>query len=280
MKLQSFLEYRFFEVGHYHLTVYKLVLLLLIFFGVKLALLFVKKALRQRWRFKKLDAGGEFAVFQIIRYMLWIVAIVWALETLGFKITILIAGSAALLVGVGLGLQQTFNDIISGIILLIEGSTKVGDVLEIDNTVVQVREVGLRTSKAVDRDDIVIIIPNSIIVTNKVVNWSHRVDETRFHIKVGVAYGSNVDLVIELLEQSVIEHANGNQKRPPEARFIDFGESSLDFDVLFWSDQLFRIEKIKSDIRRIIDRKFRENNVVIPFPQRDLHIKSSTIQLK
>ena len=174
-------------------------------------------------------------------------------------------------------MQQTFNDFISGIILLIEGTTKIGDVLEIDGDVVLIQDIGLRTSKGLNRDDIVVIIPNSLITTNKVINWSHQTKRTRFRIKVGVAYGSDIDLVIKILEESALEHPDISDKNLIEARLSDFGNSSLDFELLFFSDNVFRIEKVKSDIRKIINRKFTENNIVIPFPQMDVHIKSEKL---
>tara|TARA_R110001592_G_scaffold313768_3_gene589233 strand:- start:2907 stop:3743 length:837 start_codon:yes stop_codon:yes gene_type:complete len=278
--LKEILYYSIIEIGSYNLTIHKLILLLLIFLAVKILLWVIKKAMKRQWRFKNLDKGSEHALFQIIKYILWIIAIAMILETLGVKVTLLIAGSAALLVGVGLGLQQTFNDIISGVILLLEGSTKIGDVLEIDGDVVKVRNIGLRASKVINRDDIMIFIPNSLLVTNKVINWSHQIQETRYHINVGVAYGSDVDLVIKLIEESAIEHTDCSKKKEPEGRFLDFGESSLNFEVLFWSKELFRIDRAKSDIRRNIDQKFRDNGITIPFPQRDLHIKSNNINFK
>jgi small-conductance mechanosensitive channel len=195
------------------------------------------------------------------------------LDTFGISITVLIAGSAALLVGVGLGLQQTFNDFVSGIILLVEGTTKIGDVLEIDGDVVMIKNIGLRTSRGLNRDDIMVIIPNSQITTNKVINWSHQSKKTRFRINVGVAYGSDVEKVIKVLEASALEHPDVTDSNLIEARLVDFGNSSLDFQVLFFSKNVFRIEKVKSDIRKIINRKFIENGITIPFPQLDLHVK-------
>ena len=198
------------------------------------------------------------------------------LETIGVKVTLLLAGSAALLVGVGLGLQQTFNDVISGIILLSERSIKIDDVLEIDGDVVKIEGIGLRTSKALNRDDISIIIPNSLITTSKVINWSHQSKKTRFKIDVGVAYGSDVDKVIKILEESAFEHPEVSNRELVEARLMNFGNSSLDFQLLFFSKNIFRIGKAKSDIRRIINKKFAENKVTIPFPQMDLHLRSNT----
>jgi small-conductance mechanosensitive channel len=191
----------------------------------------------------------------------------------------LIAGSAALLVGVGLGLQQTFNDIISGIILLSERSIKIDDILEIDGDVVRIQKIGLRTSKGLNRDEISIIIPNSLITTNKVINWSHQARKTRFRINVGVAYGSDVDLVLNILEASALEHPDISDATQIEARFINFGNSSLDFQLLFFSESVFRIEKVKSEIRKIINRKFIENKITVPFPQMDIHLKSDDTNL-
>lgn len=220
-----------------------------------------------------MQMSNAYSLFQIIKYILWIVSVLFMMQTLGISITVLLAGSAALLVGIGLGLQQTFNDFISGIILLIEGSTRIDDVLEIDGEVVKIQEIGIRTSKGLTRDDIVVIIPNSVITTSKVINWSHQSKKTRFRIKVGVAYGSDVDLVIRILEESALEHPEIKDKEHINARLVDFGTSPLDFHLLFFSDNVFRVEKIKADIRKIISRKFIENGILIPFPQLDLHVK-------
>lgn len=273
--LKMFLEFELLHIGEYGIQVFSLVIILLIFLLTKFMLWLIQKALFRKRRFKKLDKGSAYALFQIIKYGVWVVAIGFMLETIGVKVTVLIAGSAALLVGVGLGLQQTFNDIISGIILLSEQSIKIDDVLEIDGDVVRIQSIGLRTSKGLNTNDISIIIPNSSITTNKVINWSHQTKKTRFRIDVGVAYGSDVDRVIKILEESAFEHADISDRELTEARLVNFGNSSLDFQVLFFSKNIFRINKVKSDIRRIINKKFIENGIIIPFPQMDLHVKSN-----
>ena len=273
--IQNILDFELLSYGKHQLKVDMLVLILAIIVITKFILWLIKKALYRSNKNKKLDLGTTFAIFQIIRYMVWIIAIGLLLETIGVKVTLLIAGSAALLVGVGLGLQQTFNDVISGIILLTERSIKIGDVLEIDGDIVMIQTIGLRTSKGLNRDDISIIIPNSLITTSKVINWSHQSKKTRFRIDVGVAYGSDVDLVIKILEESAFEHPEVSDRQLVEGRLVNFGNSSLDFQLLFFSKNIFRISKAKSDIRRIITRKFNENNITIPFPQMDLHVRSN-----
>ena len=272
--INKFLQYDIVNVGDHKIEVFSIVIFILIFVVTKLIIWGIKKLMFRKRRLEKFDQGTTYAVFQIIKYVIWVVAIAIALDSVQIKITVLIAGSAALLVGVGMGLQQTFNDIVSGFILLSERTIKINDVLEIDGDIIKIQEIGLRTSKGLNRDEISIIIPNSLITTNKVINWSHQTKKTRFKINVGVAYGSDVNLVLKVLEESVLEHPEIRDKYQIEARLIEFNNSSLDFQVLFFSENVFRIEKIKAEIRKIINQKFLENGITIPFPQIDVHMKN------
>lgn len=273
--IREFLEFELFSLGEYTLRAYTIVAIFMVFLITKVILWLIKTTMFRKQKQKSQDLGNTYALFQIIKYVIWVIAFAFLLETIGVKITVLVAGSAALLVGIGLGLQQTFNDIVSGIILLSERSIKVGDVLEIDDDIVRIQEIGLRTSTGANRDEITIIIPNSLITTNKVINWSHQSKKTRFKIKVGVAYGSDVDLVIKVLKESALEHSDITDESLVDVQFLDFGDSSLEFQVLFFSEKIFRIEKEKSDIRIIINRNFIANNINIPFPQMDVHFKKS-----
>lgn len=272
--LKTILEFKIFQFAGHSLTVFELASVFIIFIVTRLLLWLIKKALNRKGKFNKLDSGSLFALFQLIKYVVWIMALALIFEAVGIKVTILLAGSAALLVGVGLGLQQTFNDILSGIILLFEQSVKVGDILDIDGDIVKIQEIGLRASKGLTRTDISIMIPNSMITNSKVVNWSHQTKKTIFSVDVGVAYGSDVNLVMKLLEESAAAHPDVLKKGIIQARFKNFGNSSLDFQILFCSEKIFMIEKIKSDIRIAINKKFIENKISIPFPQMDVHIKS------
>jgi small-conductance mechanosensitive channel len=275
-KIEQFLEFEIFKVGTYALTFGKITTVIIILILTILILWLVKKFIFRHKLKAKIEEGNLYSIFQILRYLIWIISILLMLDTLGIKLNVLLAGSAALLVGVGLGLQSTFNNFISGLTILFEGSIKVGDVLEIDGDVVKILNTGLRTTTAINRDDIILILPNSLITSNKVINWSHQTKKTRFRIKVGVAYGSDVDLVTSLLKEAALEHDDISDKSAINARLIDFGNSSLDFELLFFSDNVFRIENVKSDIRKIINRKFKENSISIPFQQMDLHIKSGS----
>jgi len=273
--IREIVQYEILSFGENKLRAYTLLIIISIFLLTKVLLWLIKKALYRKNRSNEFDDANAYAIFQIIRYIIWVIAIGFILETIGIKVTVLVAGSAALLVGVGLGLQQTFNDIISGIILLAERSIRINDILEIDGDIIKIEEIGLRTSKGLNRDDISIIIPNSLITTNKVINWSHQSKKTRFKINIGVAYGSDVDLVIKVLKESAIEHPEILDEKLVDVRLAEFNNSSLDFQIFFFSENIFRIEKVKSDIRKIVNRKLIENKITIPFPQMDLHLKSN-----
>ncbi len=273
--IQKFLEFELVHIGDYVIEVFTIVKILLILVLTYILVIVTRKILMRKNFLKKLDAGTSYAIYQIFKYVLWVIALGLILEIIGIKVTVLIAGSAALLVGVGLGLQQTFNDIISGVILLSERSIKIDDILEIDGDIVKIEDIGLRTSKGLNRDLISIIIPNSLITTNKVINWSHQTRRNRFKINVGVAYGSDVELVSKVLIESALLHKDVDKRDIVDVMLIDFGDSSLNFQLLFYSEEIFRIERIKSEIRKTISRKFDENKIIIPFPQRDIHIKEN-----
>ena len=276
MNLKEFLESSLIETKDFDITVYEILVILLILIATLFIIRIIRKVFRIRERKKEFDPGRSHAIQQILKYLLWIAAILISLETAGIKLTLLLAGSAALLVGLGLGLQQIFQDIMSGVAILFEGTLKVGDVVEISDDIVgRVVEIGLRTSKIETRDNIIMIIPNSKFVTDIVINWSHMEKKTRFHVDVGVAYGSDVEKVTRVLLQCADEQQNISASPKPFVRFTDFGNSSLDFQLYFWSTETFIVEFIKSDLRYKIDAAFRKNGIHIPFPQRDLHIKSN-----
>jgi len=222
---------------------------------------------------KDIDKGSQFAINQLVTYVIFIFAFVLALQTLGINMSLLLGGAAALLVGLGLGLQQTFNDLISGIVLLFERSVSVGDILEIDGEVGTIKKIGLRASTLATRGNIIIIVPNHKLINEKVINWNDRDDKVRFNINVGVAYGSDTELIKKLLIKSVANNPYVLNLPAPFVRFNKFAASSLDFSLFFFSRNLLIIEDVKSDIRLEIDRLFRENNVQIPFPQTDVWIR-------
>ncbi|PKP11302.1 MAG: mechanosensitive ion channel protein MscS [Bacteroidetes bacterium HGW-Bacteroidetes-4] len=272
LPIKTLLGYELLKTGKISITLYNIIVLLLLLFITKLALYFIELGFEENIKDDKSEAGKRRSIFQIVKYGIWVVAIAFFIESLGFSITFIIASLSALLIGLGLGIQQLFNDFVSGIIILFDRSIKVGDIVEVEGEMIgQVEEINLRNSKLISRDDVTVILPNSLFTSEKVINWSHNTFKTRFGVKVGVAYGSDVLKVKQLLVEAAREHPDVEEP-VPQVFFRDFGESSLDFEVMFFTQKSFRVEGIKSDIRFAINQKFIENGVVIPFPQRDVHI--------
>ncbi len=246
----------------------------IILFAARLVIwILTELILHAYYRQKNINVGARYAANQLLTYVLYVVAILYAMESLGIQMTVIWGGAAALLVGVGLGLQQTFNDLISGIIILFERTVEVGDIVELDTLVGKVKRIGLRTSLVETRENITVVVPNSKLINETVINWSHMGHKARFKVSVGVAYGSDTELVKRLLLECAQSAKKVATFPTPFVRFVDFGNSSLDFEILFWSNELMRIEDVQSEIRFKIDQAFREHGVTIPFPQRDVWMR-------
>ncbi|NRA93480.1 MAG: mechanosensitive ion channel [Psychroserpens sp.] len=221
-----------------------------------------------------LDDKKKFkAVFSYVKWFAYVIIMLITFHTLGVNVTGILAASAALLIGIGLALQTLFQDIISGIFILLDQSVHVGDIIEIDGKVGRVEEIKLRTTRAVTIDNKVLVIPNHLYLENSLYNWTQNGSSTRESVSVGVAYGSDVQLVKKLLIQAASTHPDVLPEPEPMVVFTEFGNSSLDFRLIFTINDSFKALFPKSDIRFEIDRLFREHNVTIPFPQRDVHIK-------
>ncbi|WP_089259685.1 mechanosensitive ion channel family protein [Maribacter sp. MAR_2009_72] len=212
------------------------------------------------------------SIFKFIKYLVYVVVILFTMSAAGINITILITASAALFVGLGLALQEIFQDIIGGIFIIVDKSLRVGDIIEIDNKVGKVFEIKLRTTRAVTRDDKVIIIPNHKFISDIVYNYTQNHKTTRESIQIGVAYGSDVELVTRLLLEVIKSHRNVLKSPKPFVIFEDFGDSALIFVLNFYITDSFSVPRIKSELRYKIDAEFRKHKVTIPFPQRDVHI--------
>lgn len=256
-----------------HITIGLLLILILAFISTS----FILKWLRYLFTRKmELDDKNKFiSVFKFMRYLAYVVVILFTMSAAGINITILLTASAALFVGLGLALQEIFQDIIGGIFIIIDKSLSVGDIVEVEGKVGKVFEIKLRTTRCITRDDKVIIIPNHKFISETIYNYTQNHKTTRETVRVGVAYGSNVALVTKLLEEAVHIQKGVLKSPKPFVLFEDFGDSALIFAINFYISDSFSDPRIKSAIRYTIDAKFRENNISIPFPQRDVHIKNS-----
>ncbi len=222
------------------------------------------------------DKNKFISVFGFLRYLFYIFVVLVIIHTSGVNITVLLTASAALFVGLGFALQYLFQDIISGILIIMDQSLRVGDIVEVNQKVGRVFEIRLRTTRALTRDDKVVIIPNHQFLTDSIYNYTQNHKSTRESVKVGVAYGSDVVLVTKILE-NIASEQKGILKNPkPFVLFEDFGDSALLFSINFFINDSYGDPKIKSAMRYIIDAKFREHNISIPFPQRDVHVFNSS----
>jgi small-conductance mechanosensitive channel len=253
-----------------HLTVGLLLLLTVAFIVTKFLLKWLRYLFTRKM--EQEDKQKFSSVFKFINYVIYLVVVLVTLSAAGIDITLIITASAALFVGLGLALQELFQDILGGIFIIIDKSLQVGDIVEVDNKVGKVFEIKLRTTRAITRDDKVIIIPNHKFISDIVYNYTQNHRTTRERVNVGVAYGSDVVLVTQLLEQVAAEQKQVLKNPKPFVLFDDFGDSALLFSLHFFTNDSFGDPKIKSEMRYNINTKFKENNVSIPFPQRDVHL--------
>lgn len=269
--MKEVLDYKILEFGNYTMALYNL-FSLIIFIAIVTVLLVVLK--RIIYRSKSLDPAKKFSVNKLSQYTIATLSIVISLHLLGFNISVLLAGSAAILVGLGFGLQHLFNDFISGIILLLDATLKVGDIVEVNGMIYKVEKISFRTTTVIGRDENYVILPNSELTGNRVVNWTYSDVSSRFKITIGVDYETDIDKLMKLLEEIPLRHPKVLHNPKPFVRFEDYADSALIFGLFFYTNEIFRVERIKSDIRVDIFHTLKKHGIGIPFPQRVVHFKT------
>jgi len=269
-KFKTFLNYNFRFSEDIHISVKEILVVLLVFIVTTYLLKLIRRLVTKK--LPPVDKAKFETVFSFLKYFIYMIVILGVFDNMGVDVTAIFAASAALLVGVGLALQTFFQDIISGIFILIDQSVHVGDIIEIDGKVGRVVEIKLRTTRAVTIDNKVLVIPNHKYLTSILYNWTENGTKTRESVSVGVAYGSDVELVKKLLLKVAENHPSVLKKPVPIVLFMNFGDSSLDFKLVFTLNNSFEAMMPQSDIRFEINKVFAENNITIPFPQRDVHL--------
>jgi small-conductance mechanosensitive channel len=272
-KLEHIIGYTFVDTKYVTISLLDIAEVILILIISRILVWIIGRVVKRLIVKRQGDEGKAYAIRQIAAYFVYTIALVLILDSFGVKITVLLAGGTALFVGLGLGLQDAFKDLVAGIIILSERTVTAHDIVEIDGTVGEVLEVGLRTTTLRTRDDIELIMPNQKLTNERVINWSRNKKMTRFNVEVGVAYGSDTELVKDLLLEVASKSEAVSDSPAPHVFFDNFGNSSLNFKLFFYSHSLFRIERVKSQLRFEIDKKFRENGVTIAFPQMDIWVK-------
>jgi len=221
----------------------------------------------------QLEQGARYAISSGVKYFTIGIAAIIGLNVAGIPLKSLTIFAGAFGIGIGFGMQNIINNLVSGIIIIFERPIKVGDIIKIDADILgKVESISIRSTKIKTFDRTTVIVPNSRFLDSNVVNWIHGGDMIlRAIIHVGVAYGSDTELVRECLLKVAHSHPDVKKDPEPKVRFAEFGDSSLNFQLYFWAHIDNRWMAI-SDINFAIDKIFRENNITIPFPQRDLHI--------
>jgi small-conductance mechanosensitive channel len=223
---------------------------------------------------RRVEKGVRVSIGRLVHYIIIFIGFLLALLTLGFEFTQLTIMVSALGVGIGFGLQSVVNNFMSGLILLFERPVRVGDYIEFDGNWAEIKRIGLRATTVQTFDQADVIIPNAELVTHRVTNWTLSNRLVRIHIRVGVAYGSDVPLIMETLTACTKANSKVAKTPAPQVLFLSFGESSLDFDLRVWVLDADDMMNVISELHQEIDRRFREGKIEIAFPQRDLHLRS------
>lgn len=227
-----------------------------------------------------LEEGQRYAAARVTSYLVFILGLIIGLQSLGVNLNSLVVVGGALGIGVGLGLQAIVSNFVAGFVLLLEQPLKLGDRIEVGGTLGDVVRLRGRSTWIQTNDNVVIIVPNSEFISQRVTNWTANDRQVRISLPVGVGYDSDPKEVREILSRIASQHPDVLPEPAPEIVFLDFGDSSLDFELRVWTvRQVQTPQRLKSDLYFAIFDAFREEGIEIPFPQRDIHVKSISQQV-
>ncbi len=265
-------------LGDNSYSVLNLLILISLFVGLIILAKVIKQGLRSRiLRFTGLSRAAQETIAIIFNYAFIFISTLVLLQLWGLDISSLTVFAGVLGVGIGLGLQGIAKEFISGLVLIFERPIQVGDFVDVGGLMGTVEYISVRSTEIRTLDDVSIIIPNSRFLESEVINWSHHSAVSRLNIPVGVAYGSNLKTVRSALIDAAKEHSDVLPQPSPRVFFKGFGDSSLDFDLLVWISEPRKQFQIKSDLYFRIEVILRHRGVEIPFPQRDLHVRSGSL---
>ncbi|HEY8649434.1 MAG TPA: mechanosensitive ion channel domain-containing protein, partial [Chthoniobacterales bacterium] len=227
-----------------------------------------------------LDRSLQYAIAQLVSNLVLIVGIFIVLENTGIHLGALTVFAGAVGVGVGFGLQNITSNFISGLVILAERPITIGDRVEVAGVIGQVQKINARSTVVVTNDNIATIVPNTKFIDSPVTNWTYGDPRVRFRLPVGVAYGSDVEKVRDTLVAAARANSQALSDPAPSVFFVGFGESSLNFELVVWSDEMsHRPRRFRSDLNFAIEKNLREAGIEIPFPQRDLRIRSGVLKV-
>jgi small-conductance mechanosensitive channel len=273
--LDRIMRFKLFEINQTEITPSSLVLFLIILFVFYLVSRFLNRGVLRKILVKtQIDQGLQYTMIRIVHYIIMGIGALVAFQFIGIDLSGLAVIFGLLSVGIGFGLQNITSNFISGLILLFERPIKVGDRVTVGETEGEVMAINMRSTTILSLNNIAIIVPNSEFVSSRVTNWSHGDPKIRLDIRVGVSYGSDLETVIKSLQEVADEHPGVLKAPEPDVLLDGFGDSSWNMRLRVWISNPKRHYVIRSEINCAIVRKFREYGVEIPFPQRDLHLRS------
>lgn len=280
--IQHVINYPLIELGDSRLTLDSIVKLLLVMTLVLVAERYLRVVLRRRVLARMhLNPDLQYAVSRFVGYCFIAVGFFFAFKVIHLDLSSLAVIVGGLGIGIGFGLQNIVSNFISGLIILAERPIAIGHRVEVGGVAGQVAKISLRSTIVVTNDNITIIVPNSNFITNPVTNWSYGDPKVRLRLPVGVAYGSDVEKLCRVLLELAAENPAVLKEPAPLVRFLEFGDSSLNFELAVWTiDMARRPTQFRSDLYFAIERRFRENQIELPFPQRDLHLRSGKLVLE
>lgn len=223
----------------------------------------------------------QYAISKISGYAFLVIGFYMALKLVGIDLSSLAVIAGAIGVGLGFGLQNIISNFISGLIILAERPIAIGDRVELGGVTGVVASINLRSTSIVTNDNITVIVPNSDLITGKVTNWSYGDPKVRVRVPIGVAYGTDPERLRKLLLEVALAHPQVLREPPPEVFFTEFGDSSLNFELGVWTAEMTsKPRQFRSELNFAMERKLREHQIEIPFPQRDLHVRSGNLVLQ
>ena len=279
-EINKIINYPLFSINQTQVTILSIILFVIILVGfVLISHLFKNRFLSRVLNKFNIDKGIQFAFTRISQYLITFVGIIVAFQFIGIDLSGLAVVLGFLSVGIGFGLQNITSNFFAGIILLFERPINVGDRVTVGDTEGDVQKINIRSTTVRSVNNISYIVPNSEFISTTVINWSHGDKKIRVDLDVGVSYSSDLDLVLKVLREIAIENKDVLKNPEPEVHFREFGDSSWNMRLRVWISHPKRHYYVRSDINCEIVRKFRQHNIQIPFPQRDLHLRSS-VELK
>jgi small-conductance mechanosensitive channel len=274
--LNKVFQYHLFQINQTWITPSSLIMFFLMLFIFYIISKFLQKVVFNQLmpRFQ-VDEGTQYILARASHYLIMIIGAFVAFQFVGIDLSGLAVIFGLLSVGIGFGLQNVTSNFIAGLILLFERPIKIGDRVTVGNTEGDVIAINMRSTTVRSLNNISIIVPNSEFISSQVINWSHGDPKIRLDVEVGVSYNSDIDTVIRSLKEVAQDNSDVLKDPPPEVIFINFGDSAWNMQLRVWLKNPHEYQRIRSRLNCTIVKKFRENKIEIPYPQRDLHMRST-----